>query len=176
MLACFLVLRSAISAVVFVHLLTLLRGLGLGPTAAVATASIIGPCQVGARLIDWMFGRGLDPLNGARIGAALLPLGAVGMLAGLPAWCFAAAYGLSNGILTISRGVLPLYLFGPRGYATLLGRLALPQLLMQAMMPTLAAPLGPALPAAWIVGAFAALSAIALLCIVLLRGPTRAYP
>ena len=38
---------------------------------------------------------------------------------------FAVCYGISNGILTITRGVLPMHVFGPRGYATLMGRMAL---------------------------------------------------
>ena len=46
-----------------------------------------------------------------------------------PAW--ASAY--------IVRGTLPLALFGPAGYATLMGKLALPSLVAQALAPWAAA-------------------------------------
>jgi hypothetical protein len=41
--------------------------------------------------------------------------------------------------MTISRGTLPLALFHPSGYATLIGRLAFPTLLAQAIAPPAAA-------------------------------------
>ena len=48
-------------------------------------------------------------------------------------------YGAGNGIKTIVKGTLPLALFGSSGYASLLGRLAMPTLLAQAVAPTLIA-------------------------------------
>ncbi len=54
---------------------------------------------------------------------------------------------MSNGIMTINRGTLPLALFGPEGYARTLGWLAVPVLVAQAIAPTLTAPLAAALPA-----------------------------
>jgi hypothetical protein len=48
-------------------------------------------------------------------------------------------YGAGNGIKTIVKGTLPLAFFGPSGYAALLGRLAMPMLLAQAVAPTLVA-------------------------------------
>jgi hypothetical protein len=70
----------------------------------------------------------------ARLGAMLFPLGTLILPMGGPvaAAAFAVLYGMSNGILTINRGTLPLALLGPRGYATLLGWLAVPVLLAQA--------------------------------------------
>ena len=48
-------------------------------------------------------------------------------------------YGAGIGLESIARGTLPLALFGPVGYATLMGRLALPSLVAQAGAPWLAA-------------------------------------
>jgi hypothetical protein len=48
-------------------------------------------------------------------------------------------YGAGNGIKTIVKGTLPLAFFGSSGYAALLGRLAMPMLLAQAVAPTLVA-------------------------------------
>jgi hypothetical protein len=46
------------------------------------------------------------------------------------------AYGAGNGIWSIARGTLPLTLFGPGGYAVLMGRLAMPSLIAQAIAPS----------------------------------------
>jgi hypothetical protein len=48
-------------------------------------------------------------------------------------------YGAGYGIMWIARGTLPLALFGPERYATLMGRLAFPSLIVQALAPSAAA-------------------------------------
>ena len=48
-------------------------------------------------------------------------------------------YGAGIGLESIARGTLPLALFGADGYATLMGRLALPSLIAQAAAPSVAA-------------------------------------
>jgi hypothetical protein len=48
-------------------------------------------------------------------------------------------YGAGNGINSIAKGTVPLALFGPRFYARIMGRLALPQLITQACAPALVA-------------------------------------
>ena len=45
-------------------------------------------------------------------------------------------YGAGYGIMWIARGTLPLALFGPERYATLMGRLAFPSLIVQALAPS----------------------------------------
>lgn len=169
LLGTFFCVRAAISAVVSVHALTLLHGVGLDAVAAVSVAALFGPSQVFGRILEWAFGRWIDPLTGSWMGAALLPLGVAALLLGGPAVGFAIAYGMSNGILTISRGTLPMFLFGPRGYATRLGRLALPQLLAQAVAPTAAAPLVASLPAPTIFGGLGIAAVLALLCLLPLK-------
>jgi hypothetical protein len=169
LLGTFFCVRAAVSAVVSVHALTLLHGVGLDAVAAVGVAALFGPSQVFGRVLEWVFARWIDPLTGSWMGAALLPLGVAALLLGGPAVGFAIAYGMSNGILTISRGTLPMFLFGPRGYATRLGRLALPQLLAQAVAPTAAAPLVASLPAPAIFGGLGIAAAAALLCLLPLK-------
>jgi MFS family permease len=169
LLGTFFCVRAAISAVVSVHALTLLHGVGLDAMAAVSVAALFGPSQVFGRILEWAFGRWIDPLTGSWMGAALLPLGVAALLLGGPAVGFAVAYGMSNGILTISRGTLPMFLFGPHGYATRLGRLALPQLLAQAVAPTAAAPLVASLPAPTIFGGLGIAALLALLCLLPLK-------
>ncbi len=43
------------------------------------------------------------------------------------------------GLTSIAKGTLPLVLFGPFGYASLMGRLAMPSLLAQALSPSIRA-------------------------------------
>jgi MFS family permease len=169
LLGTFFCTRAAISAVVSVHALTLLHGVGLTAAAAVGVAALFGPSQVFGRVLECVFARWIDPLTGSWMGAALLPLGVAALLLGGPAVGFAVAYGMSNGILTISRGTLPMFLFGARGYATWLGRLALPQLLAQAVAPTAAAPLVLALPAHAIFAGLGGAAFAAMLCLLPLK-------
>ena len=169
LLAIFFSVRAAISAVISVHVLLLLQGIGLTAAVAVGVAAMIGPSQVAGRVLEWVFARRIDPLTGSWIGAALLPLGIVGLLAGGPAIGFAVAYGMSNGILTISRGTLPMHLFGAHGYATRLGRLALPPLLAQAIAPTLFTPFVLSRSASEVFAWVGITSGAALLCLLPLR-------
>jgi MFS family permease len=179
LMAGFFTIRSVISAVFSVHLIALLEGAGLALSVAVATAALVGAFQVAGRVLEFALGPRAHPLTVARIGAVGLPLGVVVLLLGGPGAvgvtgiAFAVLYGMSNGVLTISRGALPLAMFGPKGYATLMGRLAMPILLAQAAAPTLAAPLVEALPAVWVMGLCGLAAVVALACLVPLRAPAR---
>ncbi|HEX4260036.1 MAG TPA: MFS transporter [Acetobacteraceae bacterium] len=172
LLAGFFTIRGFLAGMVTVQALVLLQALGLSRGEAVFAAALIGPAQVGARLLEWAFGRFLNPLLTSRLGAALMPLGILAPLAGAPGLVLTLAYGASNGVLTISRGTLPLYLLGPRGYAVVIGRLAMPVMLATALAPTLTAPLFVHLPVGWILAGTAAVSAAAALCL----WPLRAQP
>jgi hypothetical protein len=148
-LAGFFTLRWFITSAIAAHVLGLLHGTGLTGGEAVLVAALIGPGQVAGRVLEWSAGNRLGLLLRARLGALLFPLGAAVLLLGGPiaTAAFAVLYGMSNGILTINRGTLPLAFFGPAGYAARLGWFAVPVLMAQAVAPTLAAPLVAAIPA-----------------------------
>jgi hypothetical protein len=177
LLGAFFALRWFITSAISVHVLPLLQGVGLTGREAVAIAALIGPGQVAGRILEWTIGPRIDILTKARLGALLFPLGvavlALGATAGtvLAATSFVLLYGMSNGIMTINRGTLPLALFGPDGYARMLGWLAVPVLLAQATAPTLAAPLVGTLPAWDIFLICGAAASIALLFLLPLRLP-----
>ncbi len=166
LLSTFFTLRAAIGAIVTLHLLLLLTGVGLATDEAVLCAMVIGPSQVASRMIEWRLAKYLTPMISAWIGAVMLPVGVLLLLAGAPAVVFAICYGISNGILTITRGVLPMHVFGPQGYATLMGRMALPSQVAQALMPTLVAPLLEFVPAHTALGAMGLVAAVAMLCLI----------
>ena len=136
-------------------------------------AALIGPGQVAGRLIEYAIGPRVGLLAKARVGALLFPLGAGLLLLGGPfaATGFALLYGMSNGIMTINRGTLPLALFGPERYARILGWLAVPVLLAQASAPALAAPLVGALPALEVFLMCGAGASVAVLFLLPLRLP-----
>jgi hypothetical protein len=141
MLALQFTLQVIISSVLSVHLLVILQQLGLELTAAVALGTLVGPSQVGGRVLEVAFGRRFHPVSTA-IAASLFVLAGLTLLLTTTPTLMAVAlmlYGAGNGIKTIVKGTLPLALFGASGYAVLLGRLALPMLLAQAVAPTLVA-------------------------------------
>ncbi len=120
------------------HLPHLLEVAGASTTAAIAAASLMGPAQVVARLFEFGVLKRLHPLVSTRIALILHPLGAafLGMFGAPAAAGFAVLHGGGNGLLTISRGTLPLALYGPVGYGRRTGIIAAP-----ARVTTAAAPL-----------------------------------
>ena len=110
------------------HLPGLLMEAGATPAAAVAAAALLGPAQVAARVADFGLMRRLHPLFSARIATMAHPAAAAALLFGGPALAplFAALHGGGSGLLSISRGALPLALFGPNGYGRRQGLIALP--------------------------------------------------
>jgi hypothetical protein len=139
LLTTIITLNSGLVAVISVHLLSILQTRGMGLAAAVALGTLLGPAQVGARLAELVFGRYYHPIWTL---IASLTLVATGLTLMLNQFQIAAValviYGGGVGLGSIARGTVPLRLFGPLGYASLLGRMALPSLLVQALSPSLA--------------------------------------
>jgi hypothetical protein len=107
------------------HLPRLLEIAGASRTVAIAASALVGPAQVGARLIEFGSLRAVHPLVSARLSTALHPLGAA-MLALFghgAVMMFAVLHGAGNGLLTIARGTVPLGVFGPIGYGLRTGLL-----------------------------------------------------
>jgi len=173
LLGAFFAVRWFITSAIAVHVLSLLQGVGLSEVEAVGVAALIGPGQVAGRILEYVIGPRVGLLVKARVGALLFPLGAGLLLLGGPyaATGFALLYGMSNGIMTINRGTLPLALFGAAGYARVLGWLAVPVLLAQATAPTLTAPLVAALPALEVFLLCGAGAGVAVLLLLPLRVP-----
>lgn len=128
--------------VIAVHLLTLLQARGVELAAAVALGALVGPSQVGARVLEAAFGRGSHPIWTMVASTLLVLLGtALLYVAGgwAPGWAAAAIilYGMGSGLRSIVRGTVPLRLFGREGYAILMGRLSVPTLMATAAAPML---------------------------------------
>jgi MFS family permease len=162
---------SALSA----HLLAIFDRLGLERGTVVAIGALFGPSQVAARLCELIFARNVHPLAVARFAVAMLIAGfvllAVLGLSAPVAAAFMVMFGITNGLITIARGAVPLTLFGAVGYGRLIGRIAGPSLVMQAAAPlvlALAIERGSDAFALAVVTAFAL---IALACLAMIRRP-----
>lgn len=133
-------LASIIAAIVSVHLLTILQQRSMPLDTAVALGAIVGPCQVGARLLDLVFGRRIHPVWETLIASVFVAAGLALLMQGWGAiWIGLVLYGAGIGLRSIVRGTLPLALFGAARYASLMGRLAFPMLVAQAAAPSVGA-------------------------------------
>jgi hypothetical protein len=135
-----LTLGSAILSIVGVHLLPLLQARGLELSAAVVLGTLVGPSQVGARVIEMLGGRHYHPIWTMVTSAVLVAIGTGLLFLGFGTYALAVVfYGAGNGIGTVARGALPLALFGSTRYPALMGRLALPILVSMALSPLVGA-------------------------------------
>jgi MFS family permease len=128
-----------VSTAMAAHLPRLLEALGATREAAVAAAALVGPAQVGARLVEFTLLRRISALASARIAVIAHPIAAAVLATiGAPAAIFfTLLHGGGNGILTIARGTLPLALFGAAGYGLRVGLLAAPARILQGGAPLL---------------------------------------
>ncbi len=175
----FILVASAFAAYAFVpsglsaHLLAIFARSGIDAGTVVWIGALFGPAQVGARLIEFSFGRDLHPLWLIRFALGVL-LCAFVMLAILGfsvpvAAAFALLFGGANGLVTIARGAVPLTLFGPHGYGRLMGRLAAPFLAMQAAAPLVMAFVVERASDGTALALAAAFAAVALVCFIVIR-------
>jgi MFS family permease len=119
------------------HLPRLLEMAGATPFAAITAAALVGPAQVGARLLEFVVLRRIHPLVSARIAATLHPIGAavLALMGPAGAAAFAVLYGAGNGLLTIARGMVPLAIFGSYAYGERTGLIGAPARAAQAFAP-----------------------------------------
>jgi len=173
LLAAVITIGSMISATVSVHLFTILQAQGITLATAVALGTLIGPSQVGARAIEMLVGRYHHPIWTKLASALAVALGLGALWAGFPIVAVTLVfYGAGIGLASIARGTLPLSLFGAHGYAVLMGRLAMPSLIAQAVTPSLGALLAEVLGAHGLLGVLAGVAALNLLLVVTLLGYT----
>lgn len=121
------------------HLLTIFQRGGIDAGTAVIIGALFGPAQVLTRIADFMSGGRLHPLWVARLAMALMACAFILLVvAGFSpanATVFALMFGAANGVVTIARGALPLALFGAVGYGRVVGRIARPAQICQALSP-----------------------------------------
>jgi len=154
------------------HLLAIFGRAGIDAATVVAIGTLFGPAQVLARIGEFAFARRVHSLRVAQfaVGSLLLAFALLALFgfSVAAAAAFALMFGMCNGLMTIARGAVPLSLFGAAGYGHLIGRIALPYMMMQAIAPLVLAfvaertsdPLALAVVAAFALLAFAGFMAI----------------
>ncbi len=131
-------LQSVVSSAVLVHMVPLLSGIGLGPTAAMVS-TLFGPAQVASRFTNMMLGRNLPAQSLAVISASFMAISVLILYTLAPlvsgAIVFAIIYGFGSGLFSITSGTLPLTLFGSEGYGRLQGQVLSARLILSAVAP-----------------------------------------
>ncbi len=150
-------------AAVHLHLIGLLGEIGLAASAPLI-GSLIGPAQVFGRMVDFFSGSRMPVVKILLFSTLTLPAALVLLATGpaiLPVAAIAAMiFGLGQGVTYIARGVLPLELFGSKGFGALVGKFNAISLIAMAIAPVAAA----AVREAW--GARAAILLVACVAAV----------
>ena len=177
----FVLVTAAFTAYAFVpsalsaHLLAIFGRNGIDSATVVFIGTLFGPAQVAARLTELAFGRNVHPLLVGRAAVALLVLAfvllAVFGISVPTAAAFAVMFGAANGLVTITRGALPLALFGADGYGRLMGRISGFWLVMQSAAPLVMAFVAERASDARALTLAAGFAVVALACFAAIRRP-----
>ena len=140
LLALVMSIAGAVGSVVVVHLLIFLQARGVDFAVAVTLGTLFGPAQVGARVVERLFGSRYHPIWTLVASVTLMALGLAMLFGAVPALILIIVlYGAGYGISWIARGTVPLALFGPVRFPQLMGKLAFPALIAQALAPSVGA-------------------------------------
>jgi hypothetical protein len=170
-----LMAETLVASIVSVHLVTLLRQRGLTMGAAVALGAFVGPTQVSARFGESLFGARYHPSLTMIVAVGAVTLG-VGLLPFTPLSVAAAplmVYGAGIGLVSVARGSLPLYLFGPLEAPVVSGRLGRPIAVTAALAPSLGAFMIPRLGGAQTLWLLSGAGAVSVAAAVVLRRLSR---
>ena len=106
--------------------------------------AVVGPSQVTARTIEIVIARFHHPIWTKIAATSLVTAGLAALWIGGPFIVLALLlYCAGIGLESIARGTLPLAIFGPERYPVIMGRIAMPSLIAQAVAPTIGALLSP---------------------------------
>jgi Major Facilitator Superfamily len=169
LLALVLSLAAGIGSIVIVHFMLFLQARGVDFAVAVSLGTLFGPAQVGARVVERLFGSRYHPIWTMVGSCALMAVGLLLLFGGFPILVLVILlYGAGYGISWIGRGTLPLALFGPVRFPRLMGKLAFPSLIVQALAPSAGALLIEAAGANATIGILTAFALINVLLVGLL--------
>lgn len=139
----FLVTYFATFSALTYHLYPLLIERGLSVSATVAVMAVIGPAQVGGRVLVWLWFGGTGVRKVGAVAITAFPV-AIPCLFYLPAdvlllGATCAVYGAANGILTIVRGMAVPEMLTRSNYGAVNGAMLVPCHIAQAVAPLAAA-------------------------------------
>jgi MFS family permease len=180
LLALVMSLLAGIGSTVIVHMMIFLQARGVDFATAVSLGTLFGPAQIGARVVERLFGSHYHPIwtmigsvGLMATGLVLLSTGVNGIVAIV---FIILIYGGGYGVSWIGRGTLPLALFGPVRFPQLMGKLAFPSLVVQALAPSAGAILIERIGADQTIGVLTAFALINLVLIGVLWRLCRGQP
>ena len=136
-LAVVLSIAAGVGSTVIVHMMLFLETRGVNFAVAVSLGTLFGPAQVGARVVERLFGNRYHPIWTMIASCMLMAIGLILLSAHISLLVLIILlYGAGYGISWIGRGTLPLALFGPIRFPRLMGKLAFPSLIVQALAPS----------------------------------------
>lgn len=136
LLALILSIAAGIGSIIVVHLLIVLQARGLDFASAVALGMLFGPAQIAARVVESLAGTRYHPIWTLAASVSLMAIGLLLLLSGWPVIALAVIlYAAGYGISWIARGTLPLAIFGAARFPLLMGKIAMPSLMIQALAP-----------------------------------------
>lgn len=169
LIATVLSFAAGIGAIVVVHFMIFLQAKGVAEAAAIALGTLFGPAQVGARVVEMLFGGRYHPIWTMIGCCVLMALGLAMLSSSLPLIALAIViYAAGYGISWVGRGTLPLALFGPVRFPRLMGKLAFPSLVAQALAPAAGALIIERFGASATIGLLTVLALINVVLIILL--------
>lgn len=169
LIATVITLSSIISATLSVHLLAILQDRGISLADAVTFGMLVGPAQVVARSVEMAIARYHHAIWTKLVSTTSVALGIAALLGGSTVLPFALfLYGAGIGLESIARGTVPLAVYGQERYPLIIGRIAMPSLIAQALAPSAAALLLNVGGAGFVLWAFLGIAAINLLLVVCL--------
>ncbi|HWL68381.1 MAG TPA: MFS transporter [Geminicoccus sp.] len=133
---------AAISAFLF-HLYPLLLERGFQAHDVVLAMMVIGPAQVGARMLLWLFAPGIRVSRLGIVTTLAFPLSFLALTLAPPGLLtivlITIVYGTANGIMTIVRGIAVPEMVTRQGYGAVNGLMAIPATVTRAAAPVGAA-------------------------------------
>jgi hypothetical protein len=144
---------AAIGSIMLVHLMIFFEARGATFAAAVTLGTLFGPSQVAARLVERLFGAHYHPIWTMIFACVLVAFSLVLLSAAFPLLAgIIILFGAGFGVGWLARGTLPLALFGPLRFPRLMGKLAFPALVTQALAPSAGAALIECAGVDWTIG------------------------
>ena len=163
-------LAAVIMTTISVQLIALLQELNVSLVTAIGIAALIGPSQVAARILEVLFSRNAHPISSNIVSTVMVAIGLAVVLSMPTAAALGIVlYGVGSGIRSIVRATLPLALFGQAQYPVVLGRIARPTLIAQALTPLLGGFIQAHFGATQTMAILVLLSTINIILVILLR-------
>jgi MFS family permease len=162
-------IMASIGAIMLVHLMIFLEARGATFAAAVTLGTLFGPSQVIARMVERLFGGHYHPIWTMIFACVVVALSLVFLLSAFPVLAITIVlFGAGFGVGWLARGTLPLGLFGPARFPRLMGKLAFPSLIAQALAPSIGALLIEKAGVNWTIGVLTAFALINVMLVAAL--------